>query len=338
MGEASHYFPKRIQVDDTGMLLLGLSLLLASIIVLCLGSSRFQLHNLLRSVLHTRAFSNIDQSPDSPAAPKPLGKHEVYNVESEKTLAGRDRLEKMDSDRSGSSTPEAVPRSGAPEAPPRAATPRSLATSDTAPDMPSLGMPPPPVPSRSPKRLSPISSKAPSSTPRAPTDGSVLKRANAAPVNRTSTLLQPAAGLRAPTSSPTLLNPATGNAVSSARKKVRLAPGHSPLDWANLQRSGKNLSGVPFPQRVTPSQLAANNGRKGKPAWCSFQGKVYNLGPYLPFHPGGSGELMRAAGKGADKLFFDVHPWVNWENIMRECLVGFMVEEKPGVSPLDDMD
>jgi cytochrome b involved in lipid metabolism len=92
--------------------------------------------------------------------------------------------------------------------------------------------------------------------------------------------------------------------------------------------------------------LKYNNGRKGKPAWSSYQGKVYNITPYLPFHPGGEGELRRAAGKDGGKLFMEVHPWVNWENMLGECLVGIVVSEEQGQNnaalhsgkSLEDMD
>jgi len=128
----------------------------------------------------------------------------------------------------------------------------------------------------------------------------------------------------------------------TGRQKVLLKPGHSPLDWAALTRLGKNLAGVPHFLRVSPAELAYNNGRKGKPAWSLWRGKVYNITPYLPFHPGGEGELMRGAGKDAEKLFMEAHPWVNWENMLNECLVGFLVEPveagKESGGGLDDMD
>ena len=38
-------------------------------------------------------------------------------------------------------------------------------------------------------------------------------------------------------------------------------------------------------------------------AWSVFNGKVYNITPYLPFHPGGEKELMRVAGRDGTKLF-----------------------------------
>ena len=35
-------------------------------------------------------------------------------------------------------------------------------------------------------------------------------------------------------------------------------------------------------------------------------GKVYNITPYLEFHPGGVSELMRGAGKDSTDLFDEV--------------------------------
>lgn len=87
--------------------------------------------------------------------------------------------------------------------------------------------------------------------------------------------------------------------------------------------------------------LKSHNGRKGHDAWTSYMGKVYNITPYLPFHPGGKGELLRGAGKDSEKLFLEVHPWVNWDAMLGECLVGIFVSEikthGAGAS-LDDMD
>ena len=85
--------------------------------------------------------------------------------------------------------------------------------------------------------------------------------------------------------------------------------------------------------------LKAQNGRKGMDAWTSYQGKVYNITPYLPFHPGGRGELLRGAGKDSGKLFFEIHPWVNWDAILGECLVGILVSENDeSDNKLDAMD
>lgn len=76
--------------------------------------------------------------------------------------------------------------------------------------------------------------------------------------------------------------------------------------------------------------LRYHNGRKGKNAWGVWQGKVYNLTPYMKFHPGGVDELMKGAGreKDGERLFMEVHPWVNWEGLLGECMVGILVHEE----------
>ncbi|KAI1621697.1 cytochrome-b5 reductase [Exophiala viscosa] len=129
-------------------------------------------------------------------------------------------------------------------------------------------------------------------------------------------------------------------------RKVILEPGHSPLDWAALTSSpNSQLRGKDVPDnliRVTPAQLKQQNGRKGRDAWTVYQGKVYNITPYVPFHPGGKGEILRGAGKDSVQLFMEVHPWVNWDGMLSECLVGILVNDEDEADSksggLDEMD
>lgn len=167
-----------------------------------------------------------------------------------------------------------------------------------------------------------------------------------------------ASTLRVPSLTTRSLPPSTsslgGSTLSSSTlplpqrpsRKVLLAAGHSPLDWANLLRSpptpsyfrGPNLP--PHLIRVPPSLLRTHNGRKGNNAWGVFQGKVYNLTPYLNFHPGGVGELLRGAGKveEGEKLFKEIHPWLNWESILGECLIGILVSESERLKGAEEDD
>jgi hypothetical protein len=80
------------------------------------------------------------------------------------------------------------------------------------------------------------------------------------------------------------------------------------LNRANLQHSRENLSGV--------SSLRQN----------SFQGRVYNLTPYLSSLPDGDQELRHAVGKDGENLFVQVHPWVNWRIMLEGCLVVLLVD------------
>ena len=78
--------------------------------------------------------------------------------------------------------------------------------------------------------------------------------------------------------------------------------------------------------------MRRRNGRKGADAWASFYGRVYNVTPYQEYHPGGGKELLKGVGRAgvAEKLFGEVHPWVNVEGILGECMVGILVGEGEG--------
>jgi len=193
----------------------------------------------------------------------------------------------------------------------------------------------------------------PPSVPRLQPTGTEPKNQLQPPrLNAGSSLRPPpsaAAGLRAPpTNSGSRLSSSTLAPVpvkkSTTSRKVVLEPGYSPLDWAALAANPKNqLRGASMPPgylRVTPSMLKVQNGRKNRDAWTSYQGKVYNIQPYVPYHPGGKGELLRGAGKDSAKLFQEIHPWVNWDGILSECLVGILVSENDAQAEeaLDAMD
>ncbi|PYH49088.1 cytochrome b5-like heme/steroid binding domain-containing protein [Aspergillus saccharolyticus JOP 1030-1] len=206
-------------------------------------------------------------------------------------------------------------------------------TASAASSAKTTSMPPPPLP-----RLRPTVTQQPQQSPSSVTAGRYPPRPNAG-AGAAGALRPPpsaASSLRAPptSSSSSSLAPTKLLAKppsSSSKKQHILQPGYSPLDWAALTANpNNNLRGANLPPtliRVTPSMLKAQNGRKGADAWTSYQGKVYNITPYLPFHPGGKGELLRGVGKDSGKLFMEIHPWVNWDAILGECLVGILVAE-----------
>ncbi|KAG2031497.1 cytochrome b5 [Suillus americanus] len=132
------------------------------------------------------------------------------------------------------------------------------------------------------------------------------------PPQSSSSLLAPMATIRPPKR-------------PSRRDKVALAPGFGPLDWGNLKASGQNLRGVDALMRIPPSVLKLHN--KKEDAWTAINGKVYNITPYLSYHPGGEKELMRVAGRDGTKLFSLTHAWVNADFMLDACLVGFLVSE-----------
>ncbi|NWZ19976.1 NB5R4 reductase, partial [Asarcornis scutulata] len=113
--------------------------------------------------------------------------------------------------------------------------------------------------------------------------------------------------------------------------QVPLKPGRSLMDWIRLTKSGKDLTGLKGRLiEVTEDELAKHN--KKEDCWICIRGLVYNVTPYMEYHPGGEDELMKAAGTDGTDLFDQVHRWVNYESMLKECLVGRMAF-KPIAAP-----
>ncbi|XP_030638341.1 cytochrome b5 reductase 4 [Chanos chanos] len=115
-----------------------------------------------------------------------------------------------------------------------------------------------------------------------------------------------------------------------SRNKVALKPGHSLMDWIRLTKSGRDLTGLRGRLiEVTEEELKKHNTRND--CWTCIRGMVYNVSAYMDFHPGGEEELMRAAGIDGTDLFDQVHRWVNYESMLKECLVGRMAVKASSV-------
>ncbi|KAK3171634.1 hypothetical protein OEA41_003718 [Lepraria neglecta] len=125
------------------------------------------------------------------------------------------------------------------------------------------------------------------------------------------------------------------NYVSRPSDLGFLDPGESPHNWVLLFDSSPMPAVLPSESLssqsmyVSSALLQQHNGRNGKDAWGVWQGKVYDLTPFMKFHPGGENQLMRAAGRVdvGERLFNKVHPWVDWDRTLGESIVGILVDE-----------
>lgn len=116
-----------------------------------------------------------------------------------------------------------------------------------------------------------------------------------------------------------------------SRRKVALAPGHSPLDWAALisKTPAHELRGVK-PEtppallvRITKAELKKHAAKDD--CWTCINGRVFNITRYINFHPGGVEEIMKCAGRDGTALFNKYHSWVNPNRILEKNMVGILV-------------
>ncbi|KAJ0107999.1 hypothetical protein J7T55_008135 [Diaporthe amygdali] len=347
------------------MALIGISLIVASVVFFCLRPPAWlPLPNLLFSSRHHRArIDNPQNSTEQPLQPTRDARLRDGDGHSDGDSDGDGQATPRAaacttnpahaipsfslSEPLPSPSPSPSPSTSQPTRPaipppsdsgqiPRSPLPLQPTQAIRAPTASDLMPPPPPPPPSSSGSLSPAVMAPP------PKPAINARRIpTLAPVSSNSSSLRPPQApspnrsLPVPSRAPgtsTLAPPPTHSSVpTKPSKQVKLTPGHSPMDWARLAQSPtSDLRGLPPSTpylRVTPSQLRQMTGRKGKDAWSVFSGKVYNISPYIGFHPGGEAELLRGAGRDGTRMFAEVHPWVNYETMLSACLIGILVDE-----------
>uniref|UniRef100_A0A0D6R9G4 Cytochrome b5 heme-binding domain-containing protein n=1 Tax=Araucaria cunninghamii TaxID=56994 RepID=A0A0D6R9G4_ARACU len=107
------------------------------------------------------------------------------------------------------------------------------------------------------------------------------------------------------------------------RVKIPFEKGYSQMDWLKLTQTNPDLAGLKGQsnRRLISMDEVKQHKSEGD-AWTVLKGCVYNISPYMKFHPGGVDMLMKAAGKDCTALFNKYHAWVNAEFLLEKCLVG----------------
>ena len=113
-------------------------------------------------------------------------------------------------------------------------------------------------------------------------------------------------------------------------------PGFGLHDWMTLLRRAKDLAqrkGSPIRRDISPEEVRLHD--KPHDGWCSLRGKVYNISPYLSYHPGGDDILLSVLGRDATALFDKYHRWINIDNLIGPLLLGTLVVAKRGKSSFE---
>ena len=127
-------------------------------------------------------------------------------------------------------------------------------------------------------------------------------------------------------------------ALRGKHLKVPLQRGFSLMDWMQLCSRAKDLAqrrGRPL--RPIPMSEVRRHSTEFD-CWSVLRGKVYNLTPYLHYHPGSAEELMRGAGRDCTSLFDKYHRWVNADNMLQACALGWLDNAAPDLGDGDSDD
>ena len=114
--------------------------------------------------------------------------------------------------------------------------------------------------------------------------------------------------------------------LPSRRRKTGVKKGFGLYDWKVLLRSSRDLAmrnGAPLRQ-IQMEEVALHN--KVHDGWMVLFGKVYNVGPYLHYHPGGVDIMKPFLGKDGSKMYEKYHRWVGVDSLVGKLLLGALAE------------
>jgi cytochrome b involved in lipid metabolism len=114
-----------------------------------------------------------------------------------------------------------------------------------------------------------------------------------------------------------------GVAIRPRPRSSRHKAGFGLADWNRLVRTSRNLAmradpKAPLRRSIPWSEIQTHNSAVHD-GWVVLRGKVYNLSPYLDYHPGGARILQKIVGKDITALYDQYHRWVNEEGYVRSA-------------------
>jgi len=125
-------------------------------------------------------------------------------------------------------------------------------------------------------------------------------------------------------------NPVRSSSSRKTAVNVRdrgLKKGYGLHDWKRLLLKSKDLAqrkGQPLRRDITLAEVKQHN--KEYDGWMVLRGRVYNIGPYLHYHPGGVRILKGLLGKDGTALFDKYHRWVNIDGLIGPLMIGVLAK------------
>ncbi|CAI7917556.1 unnamed protein product, partial [Closterium sp. NIES-53] len=121
---------------------------------------------------------------------------------------------------------------------------------------------------------------------------------------------------------------AAAGAKRQPRKKFIPEQGLSQMSWRKASAAAANdIARYRMQHQGAIRMSEVKRHKKEEDAWTVVRGRVYNITPYLDFHPGGKVMLMKAAGKDCTALFNKYHAWVNAEFLLDQCFLGMLIPD-----------
>lgn len=125
---------------------------------------------------------------------------------------------------------------------------------------------------------------------------------------------------------------ASDTRAPAQREKVALRPGFHLADWLRLHNVRTPAATI---KKITKTELSAHASEFD--CWTAYNGRVFDITSYIPYHPGGEQKLTKlAAGRDCTALFNKYHAWVNMDSILGKCFIGMLINDEVLIEEGDD--
>lgn len=114
------------------------------------------------------------------------------------------------------------------------------------------------------------------------------------------------------------------------RKREKIGNGSSLVSFQTMLKENKSLTPNFEPGRTVLTREEVSKHNTPSDCWTIYKNAVYNLSPFLDYHPGGEEELMKGAGKDCTLLYDKVHPWVNADAVLGPLRLGSLKSDTLG--------
>jgi cytochrome b involved in lipid metabolism len=106
------------------------------------------------------------------------------------------------------------------------------------------------------------------------------------------------------------------------KKREKVGNGSSLVSFQKFLTQNKNLTPEfePGITQLTREEVARHSSPSDM--WTIYRGNVYNITPFLDYHPGGEEDLLKAAGTDCTELYDKHHPWVNADAVLGHLKLG----------------
>lgn len=92
------------------------------------------------------------------------------------------------------------------------------------------------------------------------------------------------------------------------------------FSWLNRTKKERSI------RMMTKSEVLKHNSLND--CWIILKNKVFDITEFINYHPGSKDLFSEYAGKDCTEMFYKIHSYVDFNELLKYEQVGYLIEEK----------